>query len=248
LPVDIRELIFAFDQEPVVWLTGDADEGELAADLLAEESEDDLALVILQLRVDERLIFSAVPDAYLARTVGAFGERTLELEVAEAVIRNGDREPLTFRVHRRPLPNRPRFPRPVDLKPQIEMQPRRVMLVDHEPLSDRLVRRLHTGRHLHYPHGFAWPKLARNGPAASCCQTAHHRSSSRSRALPFRTFPLRRSRRSCPQPACADANYCPLCPRSFCNSAVPFSYKPLLQSPAPAIPTPANRIATALQW
>ncbi len=87
------------------------------------------------MRIDECLVLPAVPDADLAGAVRAFVERSLELKIAQAVIRNGDGEAFVVRVHRRALRHRPRLSCTADLKPQIEVQTACVVLVDDEPLA-----------------------------------------------------------------------------------------------------------------
>ena len=61
-----------------------------------------------------------------------FGNGAFEIAVIERMVFDLDREPLVTRIERRTFGDRPGFEDAVELEPQIVMQPRRVVLLDHK--------------------------------------------------------------------------------------------------------------------
>jgi hypothetical protein len=90
---------------------------------------------------------AAVPQHDRAAAVLALRNRALEITIVERVVFDLDGQPLVVRIERGPFRHRPGLEDAVEFEPQIVVQPRGVMLLDHEaPLlrwhHRRLARRL----------------------------------------------------------------------------------------------------------
>jgi len=118
--------------------------------LFTQERKNDLAVVILHLRIGHGLVLAAVPNSHFAGAVCPLGKLALELKIRKAVIGHRDRQPLIVRVHRRPFWYRPRLSRSADLEPQIKMQPPRMMLMDNKPPHNRPRRRNRIPRNIQH--------------------------------------------------------------------------------------------------
>ena len=88
---------------------------------------------LLERRLAQRLKGSLVPDHDRAAAVLVVGDGAFEITIVERMILDLDREPLVVRIERRPARHRPGLEDAVEFEPKIIMQPRRIMLLDHEP-------------------------------------------------------------------------------------------------------------------
>src|SRR5690349_9130677 len=80
----------------------------------------------------EDAVGAGVPHDHLAGAVLALGDHALEVAVGERVVFGRHGEPLLARVERRPLRYRPRLEHAVGLEPEVVVQARRRVLLDHE--------------------------------------------------------------------------------------------------------------------
>ena len=131
-----RRLARGAEDEPVlrvVVLTG-LNEVVLALDALAVEAERDLVVLPF-----ERLVPTPVEDADLAGAVLTFGDAALERRVVHRVVFHVHGQPPHVRLFGQTLRHRERHEHTAALKPQVVVQPARVVLVDH---VERLLGRL----------------------------------------------------------------------------------------------------------
>jgi hypothetical protein len=84
----------------------------------------------------------AIPDHHRARTVLLRGDHALEFAILERMVLDVHGQSLVVRIEARPLGDGPREKHAVELQPEVEVQPRCGMLLDHErecpraPLAD----------------------------------------------------------------------------------------------------------------
>ena len=121
----------------------------------------------------------------------ALADHALEVGVVERVVLHLDREALLARVGRGSLRHRPRAQRPVDLEPEVVVEPRGVVLLDHEAR----VAAPGAGRRL---GGVPHARLVRD--AAAALVAVPPQSIGHGRAVPGRQESKRRSGRR--QPPC----------------------------------------------
>ena len=114
-----------------------ADEDEAPGQLLALEVEVELALVDGGGRVGVvragRLPRPPVPHDHVAPAVGALGDDALEVEVLDGVVLHVDGQPAGLGVERRPLGHGPAGQHPLDLQPEVVVQPAGPVPLDHVP-------------------------------------------------------------------------------------------------------------------
>ena len=78
------------------------------------------------------LVGAMVPDGHLAPAVLAGGDRPAERRVVERVVLGGNGEMVVTRIEGHALRQSPRHEHPVPLEPEVPVQGRGVMLLDHE--------------------------------------------------------------------------------------------------------------------
>src|SRR6185295_13463415 len=128
------------DQQPVLLPIGlaltvaiaHADQRPPAPELAPVQDELQGALAITGARSPHRLPPPAVPDDDLAGAVVAGGNLALEPSVLDGMILDVHREPLLARHRRRLLRHRPALQHPVQLEPEIIVEPARGVALDHE--------------------------------------------------------------------------------------------------------------------
>ena len=136
-----------FDQEPVgalapVAVVTHAHQHKAAVQLVAMQRE-------FQVAFPESLLgivgfpIAAVPELHGAAAILALRNGAFEIAVVERMVFHFHRQPLVARIERGPPGDRPGFEDAIELEPEIVMQARRIMLLDHEtPLLRRLDRRI----------------------------------------------------------------------------------------------------------
>ena len=131
------EFVTVLDQEPVGALAAVAvalhpHQHPAAVQLVAVQGEFQVALLEAALGI---IGFpgAAIPQHDGAAAILVVRNGAFEIAVIERVILDLDRQPLVMRIERGPLGDRPGFEDAVELQPQIVMQARCVMLLDHEP-------------------------------------------------------------------------------------------------------------------
>src|SRR5260370_5660823 len=77
----------------------------------------------------------AVPYHYRSRSIIAFGNFPLEVSVVQRMIFRLDRQPLVGVALGRSLGHGPRLQRPIDRQPEIVVQPRCPVLLNHEGVA-----------------------------------------------------------------------------------------------------------------
>ena len=138
-----RAGVAVLDQQPVVALAVVLQPHQHPAAVQPAALHDELQLALGQrlVHVLEALLgrpIAAVPQLHHAAAVLAPGDCAFEVAVGQRVILDLDRQPLVVRVQRRAPGHRPRLEHPLPLEPQIEVQPRGGVLLDHEPQPVRL--------------------------------------------------------------------------------------------------------------
>ncbi|GAA1525351.1 hypothetical protein GCM10009827_047570 [Dactylosporangium maewongense] len=138
VPAVDRVLVALVQQQPVVLavlLPPRPDQDERPAQLLAVQPRVQLAGGHRGggVRVLVRLPRPGVPHDDVAATVPAGGDDPFEVDVVHRVVLDVERGPPHLRVERRPLRHRPAGERPVDLQPEVVVQPRRAVPLHHEP-------------------------------------------------------------------------------------------------------------------
>ncbi len=101
------------------------------------QAELDFSLLQLPQRVEIALDMKnpAVPNHYRSRSIIAFGNFSFEVGVVQRVIFRLDRQPLVGVALGRSLGNGPRLQRPIDRQPEIVVQPRCPVLLNHEGVA-----------------------------------------------------------------------------------------------------------------
>src|SRR5690606_23244377 len=142
-----------FDQEPVralatVAIVLHAHDHEAALQALSVEGELELALFELFLRraVAERFPIAPIPKLYRAAAILSFGDRAFEVAVVERMILDLDREALVLRIERWAPRHGPRLEDAVELEPQVEVQARRGVLLNHIAQAPRRFDRQRAAR------------------------------------------------------------------------------------------------------
>ncbi len=178
-----RLVVAMLDEQPVRPFAAElvafhAHQHEAALEPLAGQHE-------LQLAVGERLFRrlvllrrpeAAVEQLHRAAAVLPLGDGALEVAVAQRMVLDLDRQALVARVERRPLGHRPGLEDPVEFEPQVEVQPRRVVLLHHET---QLVRGQHAvgaarlGRLLEVALGLVAAEVCGFGHALRTSPTIH---------------------------------------------------------------------------
>ena len=130
------EFVAVLDQEPV---------GALAAVTVAlHPHQHPAAVQFLAVQVEFQVALgeaaigvigfpgAAVPELHGAAAILIVGNGAFEITVIERMVLDLDRKPLVVRIERGPARHRPGFEDAVKLQPEIVMQSRRRMLLDHE--------------------------------------------------------------------------------------------------------------------
>ncbi|MGY4356834.1 hypothetical protein ACVW0J_003327 [Bradyrhizobium sp. i1.7.7] len=99
--------------------------------LVAVERELEVALLEAALGI-LGLPGAAVPEHDRAAAILPFRNRAFEIAIVERMVLDLDRQPLVMRIERGSLGDRPRLEHAVELEPQIIVQSRRIVLLDHE--------------------------------------------------------------------------------------------------------------------
>ena len=123
------------DEQPLlagVVLALEPDEGEPAAQLVAGQVEQQLAVGETGAEVLQFDVRAPVPDDDAAGPVVAFGDAPLEIGVVEGMVLDQRREALVLGIHGRTLRHGPGTQHVVDLEPEVPMQPGGGMLLDDE--------------------------------------------------------------------------------------------------------------------
>ena len=130
------------DQQPVVaWVAAaafvavaKADQRPAALHPLAVEADFQIAALEVTLGIGGlRRPSPLVPKLYRAAAILALRNGAFEGAVVDRVVLDLHSEPLGRRIERRHLGHGPGFVHTVQFQPQIEMQPRRRVALDHEP-------------------------------------------------------------------------------------------------------------------
>ena len=79
-----------------------------------------------------RIPIAAVPELHRAAAILILRNRAFEIAVVERMVLDLDREPLVMRVERRSSRDGPGFEHAVEFQPEIVVQARCGMLLDHE--------------------------------------------------------------------------------------------------------------------
>ena len=136
-----------FDQQPVgalapIAVATHAHQHKAAVQLVAMQRE-------FQVAFPESLLgivgfpIAAVPELHGAAAILALRNGAFEIAVVERMVFHFHRQPLVARIERGPPGDRPGFEDAIELEPEIVMQARRIMLLDHEtPLLRRLDRHI----------------------------------------------------------------------------------------------------------
>ena len=80
---------------------------------------------------------SQIPDLYSASPIFSLGDTSFEVEIAQRMIRDLDRESLDTRLRRRTLRYSPALQYAIKFEPKVPVKTRCVMFLDDEPWSDR---------------------------------------------------------------------------------------------------------------
>ena len=83
------------------------------------------------------LPIAAIPQHDRAAAILTLRNRPFEVAIIQGMIFDLDREPFVMRIERRPFRHRPGLENTIQLKPQIVVQARRVVLLDDEAATAR---------------------------------------------------------------------------------------------------------------
>jgi hypothetical protein len=122
---------------PVLGLIAFVDREERVAALDALAAEADLDLARLPL---ERLVGPAVPDRHRPGAVAPLRDLPVEVEVLQRVVLGVDRQPVVLGLGRQAVGDGERDQHAVVLEPQVPVQARGVVLLDHEAPRRRVAR------------------------------------------------------------------------------------------------------------
>ncbi len=136
-----RVRVALLDEQPLVLAALRLDERPPAAQLVAVELEQELALVEPGGDVVQRDPRAAVPDDDGAGAVVVGRDHALEVHVVDGVVLDVHGEPLVGRIRRRPLRHRPGLQHALELEPEVVVSPARGVLLHDEPLAARRARR-----------------------------------------------------------------------------------------------------------
>ena len=78
------------------------------------------------------LPIAAIPELDGSAAILAFGNRAFEIAIIERMVLDLDRQALVMRIERGPSRHRPGLEHAVEFEPKIVMEPRRIVLLDHE--------------------------------------------------------------------------------------------------------------------
>ncbi len=198
-------LIVVLDQEPV---------GALAAcAVVAHPHQHPAAMQLVAMQGEFQVAFlealfgivgfpiTTVPELHGAAAILALRNRAFEIAVVERMVLDLDRQPLVVRIERGPPGHGPGLEDAVEFEPQIVMQARRIVLLDHEPaLLRRLDRRLAAGLggllEIAFFSGrsrvFSGPRSNPPNEYGQRRTARHARNRNRQQPLKFRNFPLQR--------------------------------------------------------
>jgi hypothetical protein len=133
-----RVAVPLLDQQPLLArrpaLRLHPDERPAAAQLVAEQVEEDLALPQRLLWIADDRPPAPVPDDRLARPVVAVRDHALEVGVLDRVVLGLDRQALVGRVGGGALRDRPRLEDASPLQPEVVVEPSRRMFLNHEEM------------------------------------------------------------------------------------------------------------------
>ncbi len=132
-----RVRVALLDQQPLVLAALRLDERPPAAQLVAAQLEQQLALVEPGGNVVQRNPLTAVPDDDGAGAVVVGRDHALEVHVVDGVVLDVHRQPLVGRIRRRPLRHGPGLQHAVELEPKVVVSPARGVLLHDEPLAAR---------------------------------------------------------------------------------------------------------------
>ena len=137
-PILVGVLVFRFHEQPLIALP-EAEKIENTFQLLPVQLEFEFPLFEPFFRVAfiDQPVGALVPNPVLAGSVISRGDVPLEFQILDRMVLGRYRKPSHARVHRRALPDRPRFQHPADLQPKIEMKAGCVVLLAHEAVSVR---------------------------------------------------------------------------------------------------------------
>ena len=132
----LRIFVAVLDQEPVGALAAIAvmahpHQHPAAMQLVAMQVEFQVALLEAALGIF-RIPSAAVPQLHRAAAILVLRDRAFEIAVVERMVLDFDRKPLVMRVKRRSSRDGPGLEHAVEFEPQIVMQARCGMLLDHE--------------------------------------------------------------------------------------------------------------------
>ncbi len=149
-----RGFVALLDEQPVVGAVArpalQSHQHPVAVQLLAVQREFEHALFERLLRIAlQRLPGAAIPQQHRAAAVFALRDHPLEPAVVERMVLDLDRQAFFVRVEARAFRDRPAFQNPVELQPEIVVQPPRRVLLDDvgQPFLDpRSTARGRSGR------------------------------------------------------------------------------------------------------
>jgi hypothetical protein len=131
-----RELVLRLDQQPwlglLARLLAHAHQMPFALEARAVEHEREMAFVEPEVWIAFRHPGSAVPHDHGAAAVLALRDVALEIEIGERMILGVHGEALVACDEARPARDRPALEHAVELEPQVEVQPPRIMPLHHE--------------------------------------------------------------------------------------------------------------------
>ena len=145
--------VVVLDQQPVVSLAALAVlfhpyKDETAAQPLTLQHDLEIALPQALARIGPglRRPVATVPQHYRAAAVLSLRDRAFEVAIVERVVLDLHRQTANLRVQRRALGHRPGLEHPVELQAEVVVQPRRLVLLDHEAQAVRGARRFAPAR------------------------------------------------------------------------------------------------------
>ncbi len=131
--------VFVFDHQPFVafFALFQFHQDKAAPQFLPVQAELDFSLFQLLQRVEIALHMKspAVPYHYRARAIITFRNFPLEVRVVQRMIFRLHREPLVGVALGRSLGHGPRFQRPIDRQPEIVVEPRCPVLLNHKRVA-----------------------------------------------------------------------------------------------------------------
>ena len=136
IPHRIRKRIAVLDQQPLILFLAAPDFHQNKTSLQFFPVQREFQIPFRQLRLSAERSFgfvrAAVPDDHIPGAVLPGGNLSLELAIFKWMILHVDRQPLHARIQRRPLRHRPGLQHAVHFQPQVVMQTRCRMFLNHE--------------------------------------------------------------------------------------------------------------------